>query len=115
MSRTRTPLTLEQAQKFGGAIHRLNELDTATIAAPSDAAERAGIIKFLQEELVPHADELIASWFAVTLEYEPLVGSFAAMLNRANNVIQRSLAAKQQQSQPPAPENVIQLERAPKK
>jgi hypothetical protein len=90
----RTPLTDEQAQQIGGAIHALKEIGTTKIISPKHEAEQKGNLAFLQRILVDHADELLASWFAVHHEYEPLVGSFAALLSRATGVIQRTQAAR---------------------
>jgi hypothetical protein len=121
----RTPLTDDEAQQIGGAIHALKEIGTTKIISPKHEAEQKGNLAFLQRILVDHADELLASWFAVHHEYEPLVGSFAALLSRATGVIQRTQAARAaaQQKQPesttateaaaadaaPAPSNIITL------
>lgn len=94
MNNQRVPLTDDEAQQIGGAIHALKEIGTTKIISPQHEAEQKGNLAFLQRILVEHADELLASWFAVHHEYEPLVGAFAALLSRATGVIQRTQAAR---------------------
>jgi hypothetical protein len=121
MNNQRVPLTDDEAQQIGGAIHALKEIGTTKIISPQHEAEQKGNLAFLQRILVEHADELLASWFAVHHEYEPLVGSFAALLSRATGVIQRTQAARaaaqaktdekpaEAPNDAPAPSNIITL------
>lgn len=116
------PLSMEEAQKIGGAMHRLSELAQTKILSPQLDAERVGTIQYLQRVLVEYCDEFLASWFAVRTEYEPLIQGFAGLLSRATGIIQKSQAQRQQQAEgksqdqteaehPQDPENVIKLDR----
>ncbi len=98
------PLDIKLANQIGGAIHRLNELAEKKIIEQGDAAEKRGQIAFLQEHLLAHANELLASWFTMEMEYRPLLQSLATVLSHTGDIIERRNQIIQRAQQPaPAP------------
>lgn len=89
------PITEEAARKLAEAIARLTELGDSKIINPTTEAEVKGLRQFISNTTAEHANELIACWFAVHFEYEPLIHGFAGLLSRANGILARNLAAKQ--------------------
>lgn len=113
----RNELTQEVAEQIGGALQRLKEIGSSTIIAPQHEAEQKGLIQFLSRVLLEHADEMLACWMAVKVEYEPLVLGIAGVLSRSNGILMRRMQATQAQQKPveqtentqAAPDNVVQL------
>jgi hypothetical protein len=113
------PLSPEIANQIGGAIQRLSQLSESKIVTQESDAEKAGLTNFLQRVVVEHADELIASWYAVRMEYEPLVNGFAGLMARASGILKRkeefirqheaAKAAEAAEQQQPTPDNVVPL------
>lgn len=91
----RSALTVEVAQSIGQALARLQEIGNSVIIDPKHEAEVKGIRAYLASTVPQHANELLACWFAVHNEYEPLINGFVGLLTRANAVI----GARQQQIQ----------------
>lgn len=78
-----TPLSIETATQIAGAIARLQEIGHSTIIDPKSEAEQKGLQQFLANTLPQHSNELIACWFAVKTEYEPLIQGVQGLLRRA--------------------------------
>ncbi len=96
----RVILTIEEARQLGGAIQRLNELGNSKILIPTHEAEQKGLRDYITRITSAHADELLACWFAIHNEYEPLIESFASLLMRA----QRTIEARYRAANPPESE-----------
>lgn len=79
-------LSHEEANKIGGAIARLAELNEKKLVDSNTAAEKRGLESYLQSALVQHAGEFLSCWFVVRHEYEPLVSVFAAMQRRITGI-----------------------------
>lgn len=90
------PLTPEIASQIGGAIAELNVLNEQKILTQENEAKKNGLNNFLNRALREHADELIASWFAVHLEYEPMIHGFVGLMSRATGIMKRRSEAQQQ-------------------
>lgn len=106
------PLTPEIASQIGGAIAELQVLGESKIVTQENDAKKAGLNAFLTRALAEHADELIASWFAVHLEYEPMIHGFVGLMSRASAIMQRRAqhqAAQAEEQQPKQADNVVQL------
>lgn len=107
----RVVLTIEEARRLGGAIQRLNEIGSSKILIPTHEAEQKGLREYIANTAAAHADEFLACWFAIHNEYEPLIESFASLLQRATRVMgMRAAAAQEAQPESEAkPENVVEL------
>jgi hypothetical protein len=82
-------LTPEIASQIGGAIAELQVMNEIRIVTQESEAKKAGLQSFLNRALAEHADELIASWFAVHLEYEPLIHGFVGLMSRSSGILQK--------------------------
>lgn len=103
-------LDIDTANKIGGAFARLQELGGNVIVDNTTAAERRGIEAFLAASFQTYGLELMGCWFAVQNEFRPLVQGFAALINRAEVVLQQSraeakAAAAAQEQAPASTEN----------
>ena len=92
------------AVEIGGALARLAELKTKKIVEKDDAAENRGLEKFLQREMVEHAEEFLGCWFTIRNQYQPLIQGFASLIMRADAVIANVRAGKAE-SEPVAVDN----------
>lgn len=79
-------LTMQNIHAIGGAYHRLLELKSQSVVTPTTEAEVRGLLEYLANELISHADELIACYVAVKLEYEPMLNIFASVGNRVSGI-----------------------------
>lgn len=91
----------DQGQKAIMAIRRLHELSKQTITTPTIDAEKAGLINFINNTVIAHADELLACWSAVRYEYEPFVGSLSLVFDRVSSIRRNRMLANQVPAQPP--------------
>lgn len=108
------------ATDIAGALHRLNELGDSTILNPATESEVLGLRKYLANELPKYANELIANWFIMRNEYEPIIAGFNALTRRAHFALQLEANARarggssvplppQQQDENSKPTNIIPL------
>ena len=116
----RIELSEQVATEIAGSLHRLNELGDSTIVNPATEAEVKGLRQYLANTLPQYANELIANWFIMRNEYEPLIGGFTALMRRANWALNVEAAARQEaakgntvplaQNEPgPTTDNIIPL------
>ena len=75
-------LTAEQFDKIAGAYTRLIELREQTIHNPNRDAEIKGLVEYLAEEFLAHAQEFLGVWHVTRTEYEPLVNCLALVYPR---------------------------------
>lgn len=80
------PLTLQEVNQLGGALHRLYELKQQSVLTPTLEAEVRGLIEFLSAGLIEHGSELIGCFIAVKTEYEPALNLLATISNRVNHI-----------------------------
>lgn len=80
------PLTLAQATQLGGALARLNELRDQKIQTPTAEAEMNGLMEFVANTFLRHADEFIGCWFTIRQEYEPMIRGFSQIFSRVESV-----------------------------
>ena len=90
-----TALDEQDGLKAIQGIRRLQAIAKTSILTPNVEAEKAGIIAFLQNILMSHADELLACWSAVRFEYEPFVGSVSLVFDRIDSIRRTRLLANQ--------------------
>lgn len=83
-------LTFESASALAGALTRLTELSANEIINPKDEAEKKGLEQFLSNNVPQHLNELLACWFAVRNEYEPLINGFVGLISRSNAIITKN-------------------------
>jgi hypothetical protein len=87
-------ISFEQFDKIAGAYTRLLELREQTIHNPNRDAEIKGLVEYLAEEFVTHAQEFLGVWHVVRTEYEPLVNCLAQMHPRLVAISQQRQAAQ---------------------
>jgi len=110
-----TALTLTKANELGGAIQELAELSQKSIIQSDDAAKKRVLTSFIQDNLMAHAGELLASWFTLEQEYKPMIQAEATRLGHCLSILQRrdQLLQQAQKSVAPAatekPDNVVEL------
>jgi len=82
------PLELNEGRDLINAVNKLNALSAQKILTKTSDAEKAGLDSYVRTALYEHASVLLACWFAVRTEYEPLINSVGAILNRVNGMKQ---------------------------
>lgn len=70
------PLSPDQVNKLGGALHRLSELSQAVIKTAANEAEVKGLEQYVSATFQLHAPEFIGMWFTAH-EYRGLIQSQA--------------------------------------
>lgn len=80
------PLTMQNIHAIGGAYHRLLELKSQSVVTPTTEAEVKGLLEFLANELISHADELVACWVILHTEYQPMLNLFATVGARISGI-----------------------------
>jgi hypothetical protein len=110
---THQPLTVDEANKLGGAVHDLSVLATKKIFEKDDASRKRALLTYLQDGLLLHAEEFLAAWFTMEQEYKPMLQAQATVMGHVLTIINRRQqiqdAAQQQQQQqqqqrPPVPQ-----------
>lgn len=86
-------LTMSKINAIGGAYARLTELRAQSVLTPTLEAEVSGLIEFLSNEMLTHADEFIATWVVTHTEYQPILNLLATVSTRIGG-IQQSRAQK---------------------
>src|SRR5579859_7654569 len=91
---TRPKLEFNEAIKIGGALERLAYLSQQSVITREAEAETRGLNQHLDGVAKQYLPELLGAWFVVETEYDPLVGSIAALLRRSGAVNARDAAQK---------------------
>lgn len=93
---TPAPLSGDEVAKLGGAIARLQELDSFSVVTPTHEAEKKGLIEFINHTFSNHATEFIGMWF-VANEYRNLIQYEARKLRRVEEVANRLVEQERRQ------------------
>lgn len=83
---TRPVLARETAVEMASALASMAEIKGRTIKLKDDEANLRAAETFLLSHLVKHASELLGCYFAIKDEYEPLVGIYARLQQRATAI-----------------------------
>jgi hypothetical protein len=86
---THQPLTVDEANKLGGAMHDLAILSGKAIVEKDDAAKKRALLSYLQDSLLLHAEEFLAAWFTMEQEYKPMLQAQATVMGHVLTIIQR--------------------------
>lgn len=80
----KTLLTQQDAIEIAGAVARLDEIKNLSALSQTKQieAEACGLVEFLSKKFIDNAGEFLGCWFAVRLEYEPLIRGLAPVLRR---------------------------------
>lgn len=90
---TNNLLTVDDCQKIGGALARLDEIKNANCVvslhgvgndSKKTEQECRDLIEYLSVTLIQHAGELIGCWFVIKGEYNPLIQAFIPLVQRIN-------------------------------
>lgn len=101
-------LTRAIAEQINNDFVRLHELSQQTVVTPSLEAEISALQGNLAGALIQFGPELLSAWFLQKGEYEPMMGAFATILSRAQQINANRAAAVAARQQPAAA-NVIAL------
>ncbi len=77
------PLTLNEGIELIQAVNKLIQLGAQKIIDKNSEAEKAGLETFVRSKMYEHASVLLACFYATKTEYEPLINSVSAIMNRA--------------------------------
>lgn len=80
-----TPITREQAVQAAKAFQRLRQLDADKLLTENNLTEAKGLREFLNNFFQAHGPGLLACFFAVEDEYEPLIQMFSMLKTRAQS------------------------------
>jgi hypothetical protein len=93
------PLTPELGAQLRQAVHTLRNMNEINILTPDREKQIIEAQSFLQQLMPRYADELVACWFAVRTEYEPLITVLTPVISRVNSTIKMNRARQQQQAE----------------